>query len=75
MNFFVKSMRFDPVPFKVHFTEINSIKGEKLLVFTSDLHDDMNPFTIEKYRSEWRSVSAPSVTALFFKIEEDFPEQ
>lgn len=75
MHFFVKSMLFDSVPFQVHFTEINTPKGEKLFVFTSDRHDDMYPFTMEKNGSEWRTVKAPSATALFFRNEERFPEQ
>jgi hypothetical protein len=75
MNFFVKNMLFDSVPFKVHFTEINTPKGEKLLVFTSDRQEDTYPFSMGKNGSDWRIVNAPSATALFFKNEERFPEQ
>jgi hypothetical protein len=75
MNFFVKSMLFDSVPFKVHVTEINTPKEEKLLVFTSDRDEDTYPFSMGKNRSEWKIVKAPSATALFFKNEERFSEQ
>jgi len=75
MNFFVKNMFFDSMPFEVHFTEINSLKGEKLIVFKTDPQDDKPSLAIEKNRNEWRSVNASSVTALFFKNRECFPEQ